>query len=119
MKPRKLFLMECHIAGRKYHDADEVWDELKVGTQLTLKRDTENRYDPNAVAIVYTKNDEEYLLGYIPRDENDTLAAFLDMGWDDVFECRLSKVNEAVHYEEQLHATIRIKQHPTNNNRRP
>ena len=111
--------MECHIAGRRYHDADEVWNELKVGTLLTLKRDAENRYDPKAVAIVYTKDEEEYVLGFIPRDENDTLADFLDMGWDEIFECRLSKIDGTAHYEEQLHATIRIKQHPSNHNCRP
>lgn len=34
MKTKKLFFKECHLAGRQYHDADEVWNELKVGTVL-------------------------------------------------------------------------------------
>ena len=34
MLANKMYLMDCHLAGRKYHDADEVWDELKVGTVL-------------------------------------------------------------------------------------
>ena len=42
METRKKYYMDCHLAGRKYHDADEVWDELKVGTLLSLKRDKEN-----------------------------------------------------------------------------
>jgi hypothetical protein len=29
--------MDCHLAGRKYHDADEVWDDLKVRTDQNLK----------------------------------------------------------------------------------
>ena len=50
--------MDCHLAGRKYHDADEVWDKLKVGTLLSLKRDKENQHDANAVAVLYKKEDE-------------------------------------------------------------
>ena len=72
--------MECHLAGRKYHDADLVWNELKVGTELQLELDTENRFDPNAVAVLYSKAGEEepYLLGYIPRAENTPLAHLLE-----------------------------------------
>lgn len=29
MEVRKKFFMDCHLAGRKYHDADEVWEGLK------------------------------------------------------------------------------------------
>ena len=63
---------ECHLAGRQYHDGNEVWEELKVGTLLELQRDQENPYDKNAVAVVYSKEidnnkKEEYLLGYLPR----------------------------------------------------
>ena len=45
MKAKKLFFMECHLAGRQYHDADEVWDELHVGTLLELRRELDNRHD--------------------------------------------------------------------------
>ena len=72
LKAKKLFFKECHLAGRKYHDVDEVWEELKVGTKLTLIRDLNNRFDTNAVAVVYKKwskdnESETYILGYIPK----------------------------------------------------
>ena len=53
MKARKLYFTDCHLAGRKYHDADEVWDELKMGTILQLERDLNNHHDPYAVAVLY------------------------------------------------------------------
>lgn len=109
METKKLFFMECRVAGRQCHDADEVWDELKVGTQLRLARDLDNRYDPNAVAMVFDKDGEEYLIGYVPQDDNKNLAALLEMGWTDIFECRICKVYPDAHYEEQLHVSIRIK----------
>ena len=55
MKAKKCYFKECHVAGRQYHDANEVWGELKVGTRLWLVRDEANRYDPSAVAIVYRR----------------------------------------------------------------
>ena len=30
METKKLYFMDCHLAGRMYHDADEVWEGLKV-----------------------------------------------------------------------------------------
>ncbi len=110
METRKMYFMDSHLAGRKYHEADEVWDELKVGTLLKLERDKGNSYDPNAVAVMYAKPDEEepYCLGYIPRDDNEDIASFLEMGWSDIFECRISKIDEEAHPEYQIYMTIKI-----------
>ena len=111
MKANKLFFMECNLAGRQYHDADEVWDELHVGTILRLERDLDNRYDSNAVAVIFTSavKEEEFLLGYLPKDENESIAHFLEMGWTNIFECRISKINPDHHYENQIRLTIKIK----------
>lgn len=111
MEAKKKFFMDCHVAGRRYHEADEVWDKLKVGTVLQLVFDKDNRHDPNAVALVYNdkESDEDYCIGYIPRAFNETIASFLEMGWNDVFECRISKIDEDAHPEQQLIVTIKIK----------
>lgn len=112
MRAKKLYFMDCHLAGRKYHDADEVWDELKMGTLLQLERELDNRHDPNAVAVNYYKEGEEdpYTIGYLPRGENETIANLLKMGWADIFECRISKIDAEAHPEHQVHLTIKIKQ---------
>lgn len=108
MIAKKMFFMDCHLAGRKYHDADEVWDDLKVGTILKLERDKENRFDPYAVMVVFKKKDEEYLLGYIPRGENETISNLLEMGWTNIFECFISKIDSEVHPERQIELVIKI-----------
>ena len=111
MKARNFYFMDCHLAGRKYHDADEVWNELKVGTILQLERDLDNHHDPYAVAVLYKKPDEEEpcLIGYIPRNDNEMMAGFLEMGWTDLFECRISRIDEEAHPEHQVYLTIKIK----------
>lgn len=111
MKERTKFYMDCHLAGRKYHEADFVWEKLKVGTLLRLERDDENKYDPEAVAVMYDdeENHEVFCIGYVPKVQNSDIAALLDMGWNGIFECRISKINEEAHPEEQINLTIRIK----------
>lgn len=122
MKAKKLYFMECHLAGRKYHDVDLVWDDLTVGTKVRLVREPDNRYDANAVAIVYDKNEgdetaDEYLLGYIPSKENEVIARFLDMGWDECFSCTISRKNPEAQYEEQIRLTVRINKNEEQNKR--
>jgi len=111
METKKLYFMDCHLAGRKYHEADEVWDNLKVGTILQLQRDLENRHDAYAVEVVYHNDDdnENYCIGYIPRGDNEKLSSFLEMGWTEMFECRISKINPDAHPEKQIQLTIKIR----------
>lgn len=138
MKKNKLYYLDCHVAGLMYHDADEVWDKLEIGTELHLVREADNRYDPEAIAIVYrdepcedmeclychdrhqmpeycqelNDDDDEYLIGYIPRCHNSQLAALFDMGWGDIFECRICRKDPEAHPEQQLRVTIKIKRNP-------
>ena len=82
MKARKLFFKECHLAGRQYHDADEVWEELHVGTLLELRRDLDNRYDKDAVAVVFVKGvdkktGEERTVNSVTLKMTDGLDTFL------------------------------------------
>ena len=114
MKAKKLFFKECHLAGAMYHDLDEVFECLKVGTELELVRDLDNRYDKNAVAVVYHRRndgdmtDEEFHIGYIPRGENETIAGLLEMGWGNIFKCTICQINPEAHYEDQIHMKISI-----------
>lgn len=111
---KKSFFTECHVAGRQYHDAGEVWEQLKVGTKLHLVADSNNRYDKTAVAVCYQDptNKEVTHLGYLPRTENSEIFNFLNMGWDEIFECSISKISPDSHYEHQLRIIISILRNP-------
>lgn len=94
-------LMECRIAGLAYHNEDHIVDELSVGTKLALVREKNNEHDKNAVAIAsacdYEGNPDEFdfrfILGYVPKDQNESIAAMLDMGYADSLEAEIIKIN--------------------------
>lgn len=110
---RKLIL-ECPVAGIGYHDIEEVWDELYVGAKIALVRQKHNKHDKNAVAVALAEDydgdpddfDFDYILGYIPRKDNQAIAAMLDMGWQDQLEAEISELNEHAGYEDRLHIKV-------------
>ncbi|MBQ9474485.1 MAG: HIRAN domain-containing protein [Bacteroidales bacterium] len=113
MKAHQKHYMSCHLAGRQYHDADLVWDYLRVGSVVRLEREADNTYDPNAVQVIFNKDGEDYLLGYIPKGENKEVADFLEMGWESLFRCVINSINPDTHPEQQIHLTISIQRKPT------
>ena len=111
--------MSCHLAARQYYDADLVFEYLRVGKEVRLERELDNPHDPNAVQVIFTKDGEDYLLGYIPRSDwcavgsadNRAIADFLEMGWDGAFRCVISGINPDTHPENQMHLTISLLRH--------
>ncbi|WP_085537721.1 HIRAN domain-containing protein [Massilibacteroides vaginae] len=93
-----------HIAGFTYWDGLDVFDELKIGTKLTLEAEPTNGHDPNAVKILF----EETLLGYIPRGENEKISKFLQLGYTDLFSAIINRVDPETHPEKQISVTIKI-----------
>ena len=57
-----MFFMDCHLAGRKYHDADEVWDELKLYVVNNI------RCWFSAIDIIRAINDEADQLVSVTHD---------------------------------------------------
>lgn len=114
---KRALYKNCAVAGISFHDIDDIWEELYVGAEIALVRDKKNKHDKNAVAVVladdYDGNpddfDFDYILGYIPRSENEHIAMMLDMGWSDVFECKISELNEHRPYSDRLHIDIYIR----------
>ena len=78
--------------------------DLKVGSQLQLVRERENRFDPNAVAIYL----DDYKLGFVPRDENELIAKFLDLGYDKIFDLRVQRIALDAHPEKQVGVVLFI-----------
>jgi hypothetical protein len=74
---REIMLLECHVAGTGYADAEEAEPELNVGDILCLQREPHNTHDAKAIQIFDEKGRR---LGYVPRAQNEVLANLMDAG---------------------------------------
>jgi len=95
---------DFHIAGFTYYNGVDVFENLKIGKELLLKVEPENRYDPNAVAIYY----QEDKIGFVPRSENEAISKFLNLGYTDLFEVKISQIVPEANPEKQVRVVVRI-----------
>lgn len=111
-------IVECPVAGIGFHDIEEIWDELYVGAKLALVREPKNKYDKNAVAVAladdYDENAPEdfyfdFILGYIPRNNNAVIAAMLDIGWQEMLEAEITELKDHAPYSDKLHIAVYIR----------
>lgn len=100
----RCYFMRFKVAAVTYCEALFVISQLKPGTPLEMERDYDNRHDGNAIALYYNN----YKVGYVPHSENIDLASFLDMGWGDIFDVRVSALNLDAHPKQRIEATIFI-----------
>ena len=115
---KRILFKECTVAGVSFHIKydDEIWDELEVGTKVALVREKTNKHDKNAVAIAladdYDGNpddfDFDFILGYVPKTDNEQISQMLDMGWTDVFVAELSAVKRHGNLNDRLRISIYI-----------
>ncbi len=106
MKKQRRHFSHFHIAGFSFWDGCIVFNKLKIGTELTLVREEENKFDPYAVAIYLG----EFKLGFIPRNENHQISKFLEMGYSNLFEVRINRLSPDDHPENQVGVIVFLKQ---------
>lgn len=94
-----------NIAGFTYWEGCTVLGELKIGTQLQLIREAENKFDPYAVAIYYG----DHKLGFVPQGDNRLVSQFLDLGHTDIFDLRIQRIAPEAHPEKQVGVVLFLK----------
>jgi len=105
MYERSKHLLDCNIAGFTYYDGLDVINELQLGTQVSLKSEPENPYDPKAVSIYY----DNTKLGYVPKNKNCFLSDLLYFGHGDIVNARISQHDPEAHTEHQFRVSVKIK----------
>lgn len=96
-------LAHFDIAGFTYYEGVLAFSELKIGVQLQLKLDEENKYDPRAVSIYYN----EFKLGFVPRSENRIIYKLLKVEIDSL-EVRIQRVDKKENPENQIGVVIHL-----------
>lgn len=103
---KSIYYMDGHVAGFKYYDGIEVFNQLRIGEELHLVRENNNAYDPEAIALHW----KESKLGYIPRDMNKDLAKFIDMGHGDIFKVLINRISPDEIPNNQIGIIIKIRE---------
>ncbi len=71
---KKIYLLQCFIAGFQYYKGAKHIDSMKVGDILELRREPENEVDGNAIAVIHNS----CKIGFVPARENKTLSKLID-----------------------------------------
>lgn len=104
MKRSRLFLSFA-VAGFQRYDGALVFNQLSVGSGLSLVPELDNPYDPCAMALYF----DEAMIGYVPRDLNEELSQLFYFGHGDVFEARVLQVNPEKEPWKQVRVGIYVK----------
>lgn len=76
----KLFKYNSKLVGVTFEGRQAVISTLKGNEPLRVRREAENEYDPNAVAVDVKVGEELLPIGYIAKDKNLEIAKSLDAG---------------------------------------
>ncbi|HEY8856253.1 MAG TPA: HIRAN domain-containing protein [Rugosibacter sp.] len=72
----RILVQSSPLAGFRYYVGEALWDELHEGDALSLVREPDNSHDANAVRVEW----QGQKLGYLPRTQNQAVAAAMDKG---------------------------------------
>ena len=72
------FFIDTKIAGVTFEGRQKYVAKEDVGDRLYLRREKDNKYDPNAIAVYSAKQKKQ--LGYVPATVAKSLATVMDSG---------------------------------------
>ena len=85
----RIIVQQSPLAGFQYYEGKVLWDNMRVGDPLTLKREPQNPHDANAVRVEWKGQP----LGYVPRRDNSDVARQIDRGVP--VQARIVRLKEA------------------------
>ncbi|MDO5615529.1 MAG: HIRAN domain-containing protein [Cruoricaptor ignavus] len=97
-------LANFNIAGFTYYDGALVFRKLKIGQELNLRLEENNRYDARAVAIYY----KDYKIGFIPRTENRIFYKMLKVGLENNIRILVQSRDETAYPEQQIRVVAHL-----------
>lgn len=84
----RILVQSSPLAGFRYYAGEDLWQEMREGDRLGLVREPDNPHDAKAVRIEWRGQK----LGYLPRAENQAVAAALDNG--EAVDARIAKLRQ-------------------------
>ncbi len=92
------------IAGFTYYEGALAFNKLKIGKQVELKLEEDNKFDARAVAIYFN----EYKLGFVPKSENRIIYKLLKLRMQNNFRALIQQVDSREHPESQVRIVVHL-----------
>lgn len=84
----RILVQSSPLAGFRYYAGEALWGKLHEGDPLSLVRESDNTHDANAVRVEW----QGQKLGYLPRAQNQAVAAAMDAG--ERVDARIAKLRQ-------------------------
>ena len=99
----RMVIRSSPLAGSQYYDLDLSREQIKLGDELTLIRESDNRHDRNAIRVEWRGRK----LGYLPRAHNQAVARAIDEGESVV--ARISQIRDDANPWRRLEFEVLLK----------
>lgn len=96
-----IFFKEFNMVKYLERNALKVWEELKVGKEVSLKKDEKN---PNTILVKLGNSS----LGELPEQECEIIRNFFKQGWEKAFKAWICKKNEEALYDQRISIAVYI-----------
>lgn len=93
-----------NVAGFTYYEGALIFNKLKIGKQLELKLEEDNKFDARAVALYY----QEYKLGFVPKSDNRIIYKLLKIGMHKNIRAIIQQIDAREHPESQIRVAIHL-----------
>ncbi|MCH5219294.1 MAG: HIRAN domain-containing protein [Muribaculaceae bacterium] len=100
-----------YVTGVQHYldESNQLWQSMHAGDSLILSPEPDNKHDSNAVAVLISvQNDDPVKIGYIPRSENNEIAALLNAGWSHIVHAEISQFNPEASCNARIGVTIYV-----------
>ncbi len=97
------YFSDFNIAGFQYYDGVDVFTEMKIGSEVKLVAEPENKYDEYAVAIYF----KDKKLGFIPRGLNKQISKLINFGHNP-FTAKINRLTPDEHPNNQVGVVVKI-----------
>lgn len=97
----KEFLKECYVLDLLQCDALELWETLKINSEVFL---SEFEYNKKRISV---KTDK--VVGLLSENDSASLLPFVQMGYADIFACNVSYKSERSSENLNLKIVIKLK----------
>lgn len=107
MNEEKEKLYEFYVAGVQHHQLKTCINEVQVGDELEMIPEPTNKYDPNAIQLLYPTGDEEFtMVGYVPASKGEYSAKVSAEMMIRDLKCIVTEINPSAKTWEQLKVAI-------------